>query len=380
MSSPEERASQGGTEDAGGPDSGTVDVSTPDSGIADAATPDGGTMAAGTTAASVPDAGTPEGLPPLVVIAGATGTGKTALSLVLAEGLATCGVAAEIVSADSRQVYRGMEIGTAKATPVERARVPHHCLDLVDPDAAFSVADYSRHAAQALAEIAERGAVALLVGGTGFYLRAVARGLAVDELPWDADVRARIEATLADEGLPALVTELRRIAPTRAAEVDLRNPRRVVRALEIARLRGDAPLPKPRGYGRPVLWLGLHVEPAVLRARIRARARAQFDAGLVEETRALVARFDPSLPSFSGIGYAEALAVIDGRLDLEAAIAQDARRNVLFARRQATWFRREPDVQWLDATHDLPIEGALAATTDYLAAQGLRRPSAILPE
>jgi tRNA dimethylallyltransferase len=315
----------------------------------------------------MPDPFMPEGLPPLVVVAGATGTGKTALSLALAAALGDRGVTAEIVSADSRQVYRGMDIGTAKATPEERARVPHHCLDIVDPDAAFSVADYSHHAAQALAGIAERSAAALLVGGTGFYLRAVARGLAVDELPWDADVRARIEATLADEGLPTLVKELRGIAPTRADDVDLRNPRRVVRALEIARLRGDAPLPAPRGYGRPVLWLGLQVEPAVLRARVRARARAQFDAGLVEETRALVARFDPSLPSFSGIGYAEALAVIESRLDLETAIAVDARRNVLFARRQATWFRREPDVQWLDATHELPLGEALAATTDYLA-------------
>jgi tRNA dimethylallyltransferase len=353
MSSPEEHASEGGTEHDR-----THDVSPDDARSPDASTRD----------ALMPDAPTPEGLPPLVVVAGATGTGKTALSLVLAEGLATRGVAAEIVSADSRQVYRGMDIGTAKATPEERARVPHHCLDLVDPDAAFSVADYSHHAAQSLAGIAERSAVALLVGGTGFYLRAVARGLAVDELPSDADVRAQIEATLADEGVPALVAELRRIAPTRAAEVDLRNPRRVVRALEIARLRGDAPLPEPRGYGRPVLWLGLQVEPAVLRARIRARARAQFDAGLVEETRALVARFDPSLPSFSGIGYAEALAVIESRLAVEAAIAQDARRNVLFARRQGTWFRRESDVQWLDATHELPLNEALAATIDYLTA------------
>jgi tRNA dimethylallyltransferase len=109
------------------------------------------------------------------------------------------------------------------------------------------------------------------------------------------------------------------------------------------------------------------VEPAVLRARIRARARAQFDAGLIEETRALVARFDPSLPSFSGIGYAEALAVIEGRLDIETAIAVDARRNVLFARRQATWFRREPDVQWLDATHELQLGEASGAIESYLA-------------
>jgi tRNA dimethylallyltransferase len=310
------------------------------------------------------------GLPPLIVLAGATATGKTALSLALAEALAATGAAAEIVSADSRQVYRGMDIGTAKATADERTRVPHHGLDLVEPDQAFSVADYTSCAATALAGVADRGAVALLVGGTGFYLRSVARGLAVDELPWDPQVRAAVEASLVAEGLPALVGELRRLAPTRAAEVDLRNPRRVVRAVEIARLRGDAPLPQPRGYGRPVLWLGLSVEPPALRERIHARARAQFEAGLVEETRALADRYSPTLPSFSGIGYAEALAVIEGRLTPEAAVAEDARRNVLFARRQATWFRREPDVLWLDATSALPLDEVSAAAQSYLASLG----------
>jgi tRNA dimethylallyltransferase len=308
----------------------------------------------------------PGGRPPLIVLAGATATGKTALSLALAEELRTRRVASEIISADSRQVYRGMDIGTAKATPQERARVPHHGLDLVDPDQPFSVADYAAHAAQALAGIAAGGGVAFLVGGTGLYLRAVARGLAVDELPWDPAVRAAVEARLAAEGLAPLVAELRRLAPTRAAEVDLRNPRRVVRALEIARLRGDAPLPKARGYGRPVLWLGLQVEPAALGERIAARARAQFDAGLVDETRALVAGFDPSAPSFSGIGYAEALAVIEGRLSREDAIAQDARRNVLLARRQTTWFRREPDIAWLEATQGLPVAAAANAILAYL--------------
>jgi tRNA dimethylallyltransferase len=306
-------------------------------------------------------------LPPLVVLAGTTACGKTALSLSLAEELRGRGVAAEIVSADSRQVYRGMDIGTAKVTPEERARVPHHGLDLVDPDQPFSVADYTCAAATALASIAERGGIALLVGGTGFYLRSVARGLAVEDLPWDTQVRASVEARLATEGLPALVGELRELAPTRAAAVDLRNPRRVVRALEIARLQGDAPLPRPRGYGRPVLWLGLQVEPAVLRERIHARARSQFDAGLVEETRALAERFDPSLPSFSGIGYAESLALIAGRLTRDQAIAEDARRNVFFARRQTTWFRREPDIHWLAATRDLPLGEASGAVARYLA-------------
>ena len=309
---------------------------------------------------------TASALPPLVVVAGATASGKTALSLGLAEALAGRGIPAEIISADSRQVYRGMDIGTAKVTPAERARVPHHGLDLVDPNQPFSVADFADHASDALAGIAERGAVAILAGGTGFYLRAIARGLAVDELPWDADVRVAIEAALVADGLPTLVSELRSLAPTRAAVVDLHNPRRVVRALEIARLRGDAPLPEPRGYGRPVLWLGLSVAPPVLRERISRRARAQFEAGLIDETRALLARFDATLFSFSGIGYAEARAVIEGRLSPEEAVAEDIRRNVHFASRQATWFRREPDICWLDATTEMPIDQALNATGEYL--------------
>jgi tRNA dimethylallyltransferase len=166
--------------------------------------------------------------------------------------------------------------------------------------------------------------------------------------------------------LPALVAELRELAPTRAAVIDARNPRRVVRALEIARLQGDAALPEPAGYGRPVLWLGLTVESPVLRERIRTRAQAQFDAGLVEETEALVARFDPASPSFSGIGYSESLALIAGRLTREEAVAEDARRNILLARHQATWFRREPEICWLDASHDLPIGKALATIDHYL--------------
>jgi tRNA dimethylallyltransferase len=305
-------------------------------------------------------------LPPLVVVAGSTASGKTALSLGLAEALAAHGIPAEIISADSRQVYRGMDIGTAKVTPEERARIVHHGLDLVDPNQPFSVADFADHASVALAGIAERGAVAILVGGTGFYLRAIARGLAVDELPWDGDVRAAIEAALVADGLPTLVAELQHLAPTRAAAIDLRNQRRVVRALEIARLRGDVPLPEPRGYGRPVLWLGLAVEPPVLRERISARARAQFEAGLIDETRALIARFDPSQFSFSGIGYAEARAVIDGQFSPEEAIAEDARRNVHYARRQATWFRRERDVVWLDATLKPPLGEAFAAVEGYI--------------
>jgi tRNA dimethylallyltransferase len=306
--------------------------------------------------------------PPLIVLAGSTASGKTALSLELAEALGARGFPAEIISADSRQVYRGMDIGTAKVTTEERARVPHHGLDLVDPDRPFSVADFQECAAAVLADLGARQRVALLVGGTGFYLRAVARGLATDSLPWDPAARAQLEARLAEGGLESLVEELRTAAPSRAAAVDLRNPRRVIRALEIARVRGDAPLPQPRGYGRPVLWLGLSVERPALVERIRRRAQAQFDAGLVEETRALAARFDTAAPGFSGIGYAESLAFLRGECTLDAAVAADAQRNIAFSRRQATWFRREPDILWLDATRRQPLPEALAAALRYVEA------------
>ena len=137
--------------------------------------------------------------------------------------------------------------------------------------------------------------------------------------------------------------------PALAAGVDTRNPRRVVRALEIAELRGDGPPPPPRGYPGPIAWLGLAVHPHAHAARIATRARAQFDAGLIEEARALRERFDPGLPAFSAIGYREAWAVLDGELTRDAAIELDAQRNLAFSKRQRTWFRSEPDITWLDA-------------------------------
>jgi tRNA dimethylallyltransferase len=295
-----------------------------------------------------PDAGAP----PLLVIAGATATGKTGLSLAVARTLRADGIAAEIVSADSRQVFRGLDIGTAKVPLGERANVPHHGLDLVEPDQPFSVADFVRHARAALGGIFERRGIAILVGGTGLYLRAVARGLDADALPADAAVRAGIEAALQRDGLAPAVARLQSLAPVLASRIDLANPRRVARALEIAELRGDAPPPPPLGYGGPVAWLGLRLAPGVHREWIGRRAREQFDAGLVEEARALRERFDPALPAFSAIGYREAWALLDGAIDRETAIERDAARNVAFARRQATWFRSEPEIDWLDAAND----------------------------
>ena len=245
--------------------------------------------------------------------------------------------------------------------------MPHHGLDLVEPDEPFSVADFVRHATGALGGIAERGGLAILVGGTGLYLRAVARGLDADALPSDRDTRAAVEGMLAREGLGAAVARLHRLAPKRAARTDLANPRRVARALEIAELVGDAPSPPLRGYSAAVRWLGLHVHGETHRDWIARRARDQFDAGLVEEARALRGRFDPGLPAFSAIGYHEAWALLDGAIDRDTAIERDAARNVAFARRQATWFRAERDIEWLDATAS-PLEPALAAARALLGA------------
>ena len=298
--------------------------------------------------------------PPLVVVAGATATGKTELGIRLAEAFIAEGRPATVISADSRQVYRGLDIGTAKVGATDRARVPHEGLDLVDPPERFALADFVAHARGVLAGLAASDGVALLVGGTGLYLRAVARGLDLEALPDDPELRRRLESELTADGLPALVDRLTALAPTLAAQTDTANPRRVLRALEIAELRGDGPRPAPLGYDGPVTWIGLTLDRAEHERRIAARARAQFDEGLIEEAVALRERYDPGLPAFSAIGYHEAWDVADGRSTLDEAVDTDAQRNVAFAKRQRTWFRSEPDIAWLDTTSTDPFEGALA--------------------
>lgn len=288
-------------------------------------------------------------VPPLLVIAGATATGKTGLAIDLASRLRDEGIPAEVISADSRQVFRGLDIGTAKATVADRRGVPHHGLDLVEPDQPFSVADFAAHVGSVLPRIATAGGLAILAGGTGFYLRAIARGLDTEALPFDPEIRRRIEADLAATSVAAAAARLVDIAPSLAVGIDLRNPRRVARALEIAEIAGDRPRPPALGYAGPVAWLGLDVAGELHRHWIAGRARAQFDAGLVEEAAALRARFDPGLPAFTAIGYAEAWALLAGEIDRETAIERDAARNVAFAKRQRTWFRRERGIEWIDA-------------------------------
>jgi len=301
------------------------------------------------------------------VVGGPTATGKTDLAIEIALAIRASGRRAEVISADSRQVYRGLDVGTAKPTVEERRGVPHHGLDLAEPDEAFSVADFATYASGVLAALAQGGGIAVLAGGTGFWIAAVVGGLPVDQLPWDPAVRAMLEADLARDGRSSLVARLRGLAPARAERTDLRNPRRVVRALEIATLAGDAPLPKPGGYPSPVLRIGLDVaDHALHRAWIARRAETQLDGGILPEAEALRARFDPGLPAFSGIGYREAWDLLDGRLDRAGYLAVNVRRNVAFARRQRTWFRREPVDLALDAADTHAVDRAVAAAGAFV--------------
>jgi tRNA dimethylallyltransferase len=255
-----------------------------------------------------------------------------------------------------------MDIGTAKPSPAERSAAPHHCLDLVDPDERFSAADYQRAALAALGEIAQRRGIALLVGGTGLYLRAIARGFPLETGSTDAALRAALEARHAGDGLAPLVGELLERDPAVAGWLDLDNPRRVIRALERAILTGSAVPPEPLGYSAPLAWLGLHLDAAAHRRAIEARVEAHFAGGLLDEAERLRSRYPVDAPAFSAVGYGEAFEVLAGRLDLPTAMARDAQRTWAYARRQRTWFRSEPGITWMSAW-----EGSSAEAVRILA-------------
>jgi tRNA dimethylallyltransferase len=242
-----------------------------------------------------------------------------------------------------------MDVATAKPTPRERAAAPHHGLDLVEPDEPFTAADYREAALAALREIAARDRIGLLVGGTGLYLRTIARGLPLGRDDADPELRAALEARLQAEGIEPLVAELRARDGEGSNAIDVRNPRRVVRALERATLTGSARPGAPEGYPAPVTWLGLTLDQTAHRRRIGARIEEHFEHGLLEEAARLRERYREDLQAFSAMGYREAFDVLAGRCDLETAKATDASRTWAYVRRQRTWFRTEPGIAWIEA-------------------------------
>ena len=288
-----------------------------------------------------------------MALVGPTAVGKTALSLTVATALN-----AEIISVDSRQVYRGMDIGTAKATAAERAIVPHHLLDVVAPDEDYSVALYQRQAHAVIARLHADGKLPLLVGGTGLYFRAVCDGLVLPPVPPQPELRAGWEAQIAAGGLADLVAELRRLDPVGAARLDLANPRRVIRALEVTRVSGRPFSTWQRRQPPPfhTVWLGLARPRAELYARINVRASEQIAAGLVDEVRGLMKQgYAYDLPAMQGLGYREIGQYLQGQLTLDEAIAGQQQATRRYARRQLTWFRRDERIHWLPAaTTGLP--------------------------
>jgi len=295
-------------------------------------------------------------------VVGPTASGKSDLALAIAERMPV-----EILVADSRQVYRGLDIGTAKPDSAARARVPHHLVDLVDPDEPFTVARWVARARTLLPEVAARARTPLLVGGAGLYVAALVDGHDHGSQVPDARFRASLLDELHTAGLDALVDRLASDSPQIAASIDRSNPRRVIRALE--RLAGGAGEPTAVAYAGHVALLGLQRPREVLYRRIEERARWLFENGLLDEVRALLrAGFGPDLRPMTGHGYAEAMHHVAGEWTLARAIEVTARRTRQYAKRQLTWFRRDPRIVWLDAGEgpaDDPalVEAALRALT-----------------
>jgi tRNA dimethylallyltransferase len=287
-----------------------------------------------------------------VALVGTTASGKSALAMAVARHRGDV----ELVSVDSMSVYRGLDLATAKPTPADRALVPHHLIDLVDPDQEFTVAQFQRAAAEALAAIAGRGRRALLVGGTGLYLRSVVDGL---ELPgrWPA-VAAELEAEADRPGGPAALHQrLAVLDPVAAARMNPTNRRRVVRALEVS-LGSGRPFssfgPGLEAYPpTPVALVGRPFEPAVVDQAIERRFAAWMAAGLLDEVRALAARpAGLSRTARQALGYRELLRHVEEGVPLEACVADAVRRTRTFARRQWAWFRRDPRIRWLGPGDD----------------------------
>ena len=314
---------------------------------------------------------------PLIVIFGATASGKTALSLALAQRFG-----GEILSCDSVAVYRRMEFGTAKPSMAERRMVPHHLLDLYDPNEVCTAGDYARNGRAALAEHASRKALPIVAGGTGLYLRALLDGLFAAP-PRDEALRTLLRNRAATRGPEHLHRTLARFDTAAARLIHANDVSKVVRAIEVS-LAARRPMTEQWEQGRDaltgysVLRIGLAPPRDLLYARINERAAAMFRNGLVEETRSLIADFGADCRPFTSLGYLQAAAVLNGTMTEPEAIAaaQQGHRN--YAKRQTTWFRREAelhDVQWLRGTGDSPaiIAGAFAMVGKHLDATEAER-------
>ena len=284
---------------------------------------------------------------PLILIVGPTAVGKTELAIQLAERVPSGG---EIVSADSRLFYRGMDIGTAKPTREEQSRAPHHLIDIANPGEILSLAVFQQRASEAIADIHTRNKIPFLVGGTGQYIRAVTEGWSPPEVEPDERLREELTRMKEDRGVYWLYEKLKSLDAMAAEKIDPRNYRRTIRALEVI-MRTGKRFSEQRGQGDSpyrLITIGLTRPRAELYERVDQRIDVMFANGFLEEVRALLAQgYSPSLPTMSAIGYREAVRVIQGEWSEEEAKAEMRRATRVFVRRQANWFKEsDPGIKW----------------------------------
>ena len=287
----------------------------------------------------------------LIAIVGSTGTGKSELAIRIAEAMRQEGQEAEIVNADAMQLYKGMDIGTAKLPLAERRGIEHHLVDVLDVTQESTAAEYQRIARAKILEIQARGAMPILVGGSMLYVAAVLNNF---EFPVrDKDLRARLEQELLELGPNAMHKKLVELDASAASRIDPENGRRIVRALEIVTLTGEpfaAALPDEIDSWQEVLEIGLRMDREILVARLEERVRGMWSNGMVEETKDLISKgLRDSVTAGYAIGYAQALAQLDGELSQEQAIESTTKLTQKYARRQMSWFKRDTRINWLEA-------------------------------
>ena len=306
----------------------------------------------------------------LIAVVGPTGTGKSDLGIAIAKHIEQIGGAAEIVNSDSMQFYKGMDIGTAKLPESERLGVPHHLLDWLEITDESTAAVYQPRARAKILELQARGVTPILVGGSMLYIAAVLNefGFAAR----DEDVRKKLESDLVEVGESELYRRLKALAPDTASRIDPKNGRRIVRALEVVTITGEdfeAKLPDLNESWQPVLEIGLSSERAHLVERLERRATKMWQQGLVSEVESLIPMgIREGKTSSQAIGHAQALAQLDGSLTEAEAIADTARLTARYARRQMSWFRRDPRIQWFDYQDPDATQRALSLVTQHLNA------------
>ena len=280
----------------------------------------------------------------IIVILGPTASGKTELALKIAKSLSAT-ASGEIISADSRQIYRGMNIGTAKPTLKQQRIIPHHLIDIIEPNKNFALSQYKKLAIKKIREIHKKNKIPFLVGGTGLYIQAIVDNLKIPQVKPNKKIREKLEKI----NLPTLLKQLQKLDPITAQTIDIHNKRRLIRALEVC-LITKKPFSQQREKGKPlfdILQIGIKIDKKNLNRKINQRVDEMIETGLVEEVKSLVKKYSSQLPAMSGIGYREIIQYLDNKISLEYAKNLIKLHTRQYAKRQMTWFKRDKKIKWV---------------------------------